>query len=399
MKRIIAVTVFALVCSVFLCSFLPQNTNSENKCLQFAANNPEYTTVTPLNNGGDNESDIKEETDKKLESIFSEFKDIVPEGIPTDIDELAAMAGIEEIISYAATLFRDGVSGIGNSFYLFFGIALLFCLSELLSEDMGESAPVVRAGAALVLSVPIISVVGDLIDSVGGSIADGSEFFSGIIPILSSVCALATGGLTAGYTTATMSLSLSFVSGVLIENLYPAATLIFVASLMSSVDTGQGVSAVAKGIRGWFNFVIGITSMLIVAAFGAQTFITAARDSVAIRGAKYAISGMIPVVGGTVSGTLTMLISGIKLLSGSIGIISVIVLLSFMGAPLLQLLFYRICIGACVILTSFSGASFGERFFSSLRSAIDCLIAVLTSSLLVFILEIIILTAGLNSII
>jgi stage III sporulation protein AE len=139
--------------------------------------------------------------------------------------------------------------------------------------------------------------------------------------------------------------------------------------------------------------------LLIVAILGAQTFITAASDSLAIRGAKYAISGMIPVVGGTVSGVLGMLISGVKLLSGSIGAISVAVLLSFMGAPLIQLLFYRLCIGACVIITSFSGASFGERFFSSVKGAIDCLIAVLTSSLMIFILEIIILTVNLNNIV
>lgn len=392
MKRIFFVIALVFLCVAFLCSFSPVGCKYENISLQNSDKKAvfEYETAS-------SENDIKENIDNRLEDIFSDFKDFVPDGVPTDIDDLAGAVGIKEVIDYITSLLHDGTGAV-RDFCLFIGIALLFCLAEILSDDMGESASSVRAGVAFVLSVPMLHTAGELIASVSRSIADGAEFFGEIIPILSSVAALGTGGLTAGCATATMSFSLSFVSEILVKNLFPAAALIFVASMLSGIDTGQGISALAKGIRGWFNFLIGLTSLLIAATLGAQTLITASRDSLAIRGAKYAISGMIPVVGGTVSGALTMLISGVKLLSGSIGVISVAALLSFMGAPLIKLLFYKLCLGACVILTSFSGASFGERFFNSLKGAVDCLIAVLTSSLMVFILEIIILTASLNNI-
>lgn len=392
MKRIFFVIALAFLCAAFLCSFSPVGCKYENISLQ----NNDKKAVFKYETAS-SENDIKESIDKRLEDIFSDFKDFVPDGVPTDIDDLAGTVGIKEVIDYITSLLHDGTGAV-RDFCLFIGIALLFCLAEILSDDMGESAASVRSGVALVLSVPMLHTAGELIASVGRSIADGAEFFGEIIPILSSVAALGTGGLTAGCATATMSFSLSFVSEILVKNLFPAAALIFVASMLSGIDTGQGISSLAKGIRGWFNFLIGLTSLLIAATLGAQTLITASRDSLAIRGAKYAISGMIPVVGGTVSGALTMLISGVKLLSGSIGVISVAALLSFMGAPLIKLLFYKLCLGACVILTSFSGASFGERFFNSLKGAVDCLIAVLTSSLMVFILEIIILTASLNNI-
>lgn len=392
--------IIIICCVLVLCSFAPKTQMYENKDLHIWDNYIKETliTVAEEENKTVRSNDIRDSVEEKLDDIFSEFVKIVPEGIPTDPDELAGAVGIDEVINYVSALLRDGMGNM-STFYLFVGVALLFCLSELLSEDMGEAAAAVRAGTALVLSAPVIEAAADIVESVGVGIADGSEFFAGVIPILTSVCAISAGGVTAGCATATMGFSLSFVSGILAKNLFPAAMLIFIASMLSAVDTGQGIAAVAKGIRGWFNFIIGITSLLIVAILGAQTFITAASDSLAIRGAKYAISGMIPVVGGTVSGVLGMLISGVKLLSGSIGAISVAALLSFMGAPLIQLLFYRLCIGACVIITSFSGASFGERFFSSVKGAVDCLIAVLTSSLMIFILEIIILTVNLNNIV
>ena len=387
MRRVFYEVALVLIC-VFLCSFTPVDTNKENNSLQNCANSSLVTSF---------EASEKNEIDDGLDRILDELRAITPDGIPTDMDSLAGAVGIVEVVNYVLSAIEGGLSANGI-FYLFLGIALLFCLAEILSEDMGESAPAVRAGTALILSVPILGISKELIASVGESITAGSEFFAGVIPILSSVAALVAGGTTSGAAVATMSFSLSLVSQILVKNLFPAATLIFVASLLSSVDTGQGISGVARGIRNWFNFLIGITSLIIVATLGVQTLITVSADSFAVRSARYAISGMIPIVGGTVSGALTMLISGVRLLSGSVGAVSVISLLSIMGIPLIELLLYRMCMGACVILTSFSGASFGERFFGGIKGALDCLIAVLASSLLVFILEIIILTAGIGSI-
>lgn len=398
MKRMFYAVLLFLTC-VTLCSFAPINSNKENNSLQNSTNSVRVVRLEASNSGkaGATKNKEKDEMDTIIEQILDELRTITPDGIPTDVDSLVGAVGIGEVVNYLLSAVGGGISGNG-SFYLFLGIALLFCLAEVLSEDMGESASAVRAGTALILSAPILGEARELIVSVGESISAGSEFFAGVIPILSSVAALGAGGATSGSAVATMSFSLSFVSQILAKNLFPAATLIFVASLLSSIDTGQGISGVARGIRNWFNFLIGIASLIIVATLGVQTLVTVSSDSFAVRSARYAISGMIPIVGGTVSGALTMLISGVKLLSGSIGAVSVISLLSIMGIPLIELLLYRLCIGACVILTSFSGASFGERFFSGLKGALDCLIAVLSSSLLVFILEIIILTAGLGSI-
>ena len=398
MKRIVFFVIVILVSLVFLCAFTLKNSEKENYNLQnsvFLENDPQkYSLTSPdyIEGCSDKNADIDEELNK----IFSDFKNLLPDGVPTDSEEILGAVGITEIVEYVMGLLSG--NQLMETFCMLMGIALLFCLCEILTEDSGEIYNGVKGASALVLSIPVLRLGNNIISYVGEGIASGSEFFSGIIPILSSVAAIGAGAVTSGAATLTMNMSLSFVSGVLANNLLPISTLIFCISLLSSFDTGHGVSNVAKGIRGWFNFLIGIVSMLIVATLGAQTLISSSRDGLALRSAKYALSGMIPIVGSTVSGTLSLLISGVKLLSGTIGVLSVIALLSFMGAPLITLLFYRFCVGACITLTSFSGASGGERFFSSLRGAVDCLIAVLVCSLLVFILEIIILVAVIGNI-
>ncbi len=389
MKRVIFCLILTFVSVFFLCSFSTKTQENTNKSLQI-------TLVQANNNLDDIENENNSENfiidiDGKLEEIFRDFKSIVPKEVPIDVNDISGTAGIGEVVEYIISLFDN--SGVIKSFCILIGIALLFCLAELIFEDAGEISSFGKSAAALILSLPVLYMGKEMILSVKQGIVSGSEFFGEIIPILSSVAAIGIGGLTAGTAAATMSLSLAFVLKVLVNNLMPMATIIFSASILSNVDTGQGVNGVAKGIRGWFNFIIGFISVIIVATLGTQTIIASSHDGLTLRSAKYALSGMIPIVGSTVSGALSLLISGAKLLSGTIGITTVAVLFYFMGSPLIMLLFYRFCIGACITLTSFSGASAGERFFSSMRGAIDCLIAVLAFSLMIFIFEIIILAA------
>ena len=168
----------------------------------------------------------------------------------------------------------------------------------------------------------------------------------------------------------------------------------FSLSMVSALDTGGITDGAVKGIRGIFNFLIGLSSLFIVGILGAQTLIAVSADNLAIKSAKYALSGMIPVVGGMVSGALTTLISGVKLLSSTVGAVSVIALFSVVGVPLVRLLFFRFCLFLCITVSSFSGGGFGARLFTSMRGALDTLIAVFASSTLIYALEIIIVTAS-----
>lgn len=398
MKRILICVLLILLSTINLCSFCLTNTEKENNSLHKIPTLDKYEACFGSNEVSkkSNESEELPNIDEQLQNIFSDFLKILPEGVPSDADDISGAIGIGEVLGFVASVLEE--SSASTYFCMLLGIALLFCLAELFSDDAGEAAATVKSASALILSLPVLYFGKEVVVSVSEGISSGSDFFSGIIPIFSSVAAIGAGGITAGSAAITMNVSLSVVSSILAENILPLSTLIFSLSLVSSVDTGQGIGGVARGVRNCFNFLIGLVCALIVAVFGAQTFISASRDGLALRSAKYAISGMIPIVGGTVSGTLSLLISGVRFLSGTIGIISVIVLLSLMGAPLILLLFYRFCIGACITLTSFSGAVFGERFFSSVRGAVDCLIAVLASSSLVYILEIIILTATLGNV-
>jgi stage III sporulation protein AE len=241
---------------------------------------------------------------------------------------------------------------------------------------------------SICLSVPVLYAANDVLNLCKDAIESGSALFAGAIPLLTSALALGGGGATGAAASVGMSFSLSFVSGFLSSNLFPIAATLFTASIISSFDMSGGVANVSRGVRNWFNFGIGISSLIIAATFSLQTVIASVQDGIALRSAKYAASSMIPIVGGVVSGALGALLSGVGALTSSLGALSVAALLYICLSPLIMLLAYRLILGACIMMTSFSAASFAKRFFEAIRGALDCVIAVMASSLVLYIANI-----------
>ncbi len=328
----------------------------------------------------------------ELEEIYEEFLKLFPEGFEEDVSNLTGVGGIGEVFKFLKKSIFGEESRVLKIFLSFLGISLMFILAEMFCSEIGELSATVKSAVALCLSVPILLFAEDIILDVRDGIESGSEFFAELIPIMSSVLAVGTGASTASISSAGMGISLSFISSFLAKSLLPVSALIFSVSLISNLDNGQGISNVSKSIRGFFNFGIGIISFFLVAILTFQGAITASADTVALRGAKYAASNMIPIVGSVISGALSTLASGVKLISSAVGVFSSVFLIGVMGAPLIGLLMYRLSINVCITFCSLSGSSFGQRFFEAVRSAIDCIIGILSCSLLVYLLEIILFT-------
>jgi stage III sporulation protein AE len=92
--------------------------------------------------------------------------------------------------------------------------------------------------------------------------------------------------------------------------------------------------------------------------------------------AKYAASGMIPVVGSTVAGALSTLASGLSYAKGIIGVGAIVVIVGIIISPLVLLLLHRLALSLALILADFLGVSGASRIFGAFRASFDSLIAV-----------------------
>ena len=115
--------------------------------------------------------------------------------------------------------------------------------------------------------------------------------------------------------------------------------------------------------------------------------IASSADSAAMRAAKYT-AGLIPVVGGTVSGALSTLAAGLSYAKGIIGIGAIAVILGMALSPLILLLLYRLALSISLTLSELLGAAVMAKALSAFRFSLDSLIAVYALSAVIYIFEI-----------
>ena len=331
---------------------------------------------------------VAAEAESELDRLLSEFYSIMPEWIGKDTD-VAGLLGITEIGSLLGNAL-SAVSGYFlNALALYVGVAALIAISELIVADSGNPE-VLRAAVAICATVPLLRSFSSVLALASDGITSGCELFGGMIPLICSVVAIGGGTASAAASASSMSLSLSLISGVSSENLYPLSVIIFVSTAASSFDTGQGARRISKSLRTLFNFLLGAATTLLLSTVALQSVITSAKDSVALRGARYAIGSMLPAVSATVGATLGTLVSGASVISSTMGVSGVIALAATVGAPLLSVLSYRTALQLAVTFSGLFGADASERLLDSLRAALDLLISVLAAVLVVFVLEIVI---------
>ena len=170
--------------------------------------------------------------------------------------------------------------------------------------------------------------------------------------------------------------------GMLTRFLLPLCAVLFAFALVGTVGEQTPLPRLTACARSVFLWGLGVVCTVTTACFALQTAVTAAADSMAMRGAKYAISGLIPMVGSTVSGSLSTLAAGLSYVKGTVGALSLGAVAYIMLPPLLRLLLFR---GALSVGGGICGAlGEKERFFAPFRAALDTLIAVYVSALLLY---------------
>ena len=322
------------------------------------------------------------EGDEHLE----EFGEIIPEGfeeLKQNPKSAASLIGFENILSEISLALSERQGRISTFFMTVLGAAAIIAVSSL-SE--APALGVTRSGVGLMISAALCSSLLPLFSEMSRSLSEASRFFGALIP-LGTAISVSTGAVaTASVGAVGMGITLSLVGGAGGSVLLSLSGLSLSFGMLSPLGFRECPS-ILKGVRSFFFWVLGIVTALLVGSLSLQTVIASAQDSATMRGVKYLASGMIPVVGGTVSGALSTLASGMAYVKGVVGVGSVWVLAIIFLPPLLTLLLYRFALTLAVSITEGVGAD-GEPF-SSLRFALDTLIAVYSLSALIYIFEVI----------
>lgn len=325
------------------------------------------------------------------DELLNEFEKILPGGL-SGMSDIATLSniGIDSLLREIAYIIEGEGGEIFSFFLLMFGVTVLMSFADMSMYALGG---VTRVAVGTVSALVVFSAMYPVIMSAIEALKELSAFFSALTPLIGSLLALGGGVATSASASFGMQLTL-WLMGMLGVSVLPSlVTAMFAISAVGSGSDGVG-ARVARAIKNTFTKLLGVLTASLAGVLALQTYISVSSDSAAMRVAKYAASGMIPVVGNAVSGALATLGGGLTLTGNIIGAGAVASILITALAPLTVLLLYKLCFYICSTFLEFGGNGGSVSCISGFSGALDALISVYIMTMIIYIFEIVIAVWG-----
>jgi len=330
------------------------------------------------------------QTKDTVDGFLSEFEAQLPPQLSLPVkdgDALTEAVGVSGLFSLIGQGLAAEAESLSSFFLTLLGTVLLLSLVSLLGEEAHGGT--VGTLLSAVLSLSLLSPLLRAVESVQAQLSEATDFFAALLPLFTAVTAATGAEATAATEALTLSLTVELLQGALSELLLPVGGMLFALGLVGMLSDGGGAQALGEQLRRIFTWGLGLVCTLTAAAVTLQTVLSAATDTLALRTARYTLSGMLPAVGGTVAGALSTLLGGLSYVKSTVGVGAIAVLLALLLPPLIRLLLYRAALGLAGGLARLLTGGRAVAVPDTLRSALDVYIALLAASGVLMILQVV----------
>ncbi len=330
---------------------------------------------------------------RSLEDMLPDLLEAMPPDTQNDLSGVTTPAEAGELLGLErlAALLLSALEGALPPSLAMLGkllAAVLFsAILGLAAKHLGgSSARAAECGIAVSVAVTVFSVAREDMALAVATVTDMQRLSDGLIPLFATL--FASGGsastaVTAASGFAALSLFLTHAVGAL---LLPMLAFLFGLNAISALGTGGVTDGLFRTVKGLYLTLILFLSVLLVTSLGFQSTLTASADSLAAGSVRFAVGNLIPVVGGTLGGSLRTLASSLSLIRTTAGALTVVALLSSSLPVLISLLLHRLFLSLSADIAGALGADGTRRILDGFRGIYDLAVAALAVALVLFFL-------------
>ncbi len=275
--------------------------------------------------------DIGETSDEISTELFSAMED--------DVADILDSMGInsENFLSYQDA----SLSGIGNFFKTtlkdkaiscfkntsgVFAVTLMLCLVSLFLGSDGDKNYVSFISGSTV-SLLSVSVIENSLSAAVSVLKLSGNFMIAFVPVYTAVISLA-GGATSAFTYNSLVLFFAeAVSGVISSLTVDFMGVFFCLAMAFSVGDSISIDRFLSFVNKAVGLVFGFFASVFTGLLSIKGVLCVAADSVTVKGIRFLISSMIPVVGASISEAYSSVLGSINLIKGSVAAVGIIAVL------------------------------------------------------------------------
>ncbi len=277
------------------------------------------------------------------------------DGADLDMDN-SWQENASELAEYGRERAGEEISAVLASCVELLLVAILCGLCKSALGEDGPAALAVDAAGALVVGGLFLGEIEGLVSTGLASMESMSALSDLLLPAVAALTA-ATGAIS-GASVRQMgavlfsNLLLRLIHGVLIPMVYAYSALCIVQGISKS----PGLSRIAALVKWAVVWVLTGTLLLYVGYLTLSGVVASGADAAAVKAAKFAISGAVPVVGGILADASETVLAAAGILRSSVGVFGMIAVLGVCVTPFLRV---GVCYLAYKVLAAL-GMMFGD---------------------------------------
>ena len=307
------------------------------------------------------------------DSLPPEISDLLPDGLFSESLEEALTATAEltdwryllNALLSAVGLRLDAMVGL---LCTLIGLILLAAVLGRLREGLGSSGEIPGFCLRLTLYTAIVVQTAGTVETVRLFYDRLTTLTGGMIPVMGALYALGGNMGRAAVNAELLMVFLTVCQYISTTVTPPVCAVCMSFSLMDALGVKLTLAPLGDRIKKWYASLLGLVMFLLSLALSTRSVLAGRGDTLGMRGVKYAVGNMIPMVGGAVAGTLSTVAAGVTALRGICGVSGIILVALLLLPTLVELLLTRALLNLSATVASMLSCDGEAKLLSEMAS-------------------------------
>lgn len=311
-----------------------------------------------------------------------------------DVTEITPGKAIETVYGIFSGELTEPVKAAGAVLGILF-ITTLIC--SFLPEN-GTLSSMGKTVALMCIMFMIISICADLFTECCSALLVTEEFMLVLIPILAGVISFS-GNPSLAISFNTVAFSFSQLVSYFFSEIVPSLSAVLMAVCSAgAVNPLMKTSGIGKTLARIINLIMAFVAGIFVAVLSIRGVVAGAADTVGIRGVRFLVGNIVPVVGSALGEALNSIVAGLSLMKNTVGMFGIAAVLVINLPVLIKVILWK---GALYFISASAdclGSQEIKGFSENMTGVLSVIMGAVCFTSFVFTISIaIILTVGKGS--
>ncbi len=232
----------------------------------------------------------------------------------------------------------------------------------------------------LLLTIASVGIFGEptltLLRQLSSVFATLGSFMELFLPTYAGIMA-ASGQTASAYGMQALTFGASaFITALMTQILLPSLSVYLALCMITAANDLFDTEALSKTVSSGAAWILGVAMSLFTIILGVQRMIAGAADTLGMKTAKFALSTLIPVVGGQLSDALSSMTTCFKILSSSLGGFSMLAVTALFLPVTVSLLLMLLTAKVSQLMASLFRVEAAKRMYTALSGGFGLLLGV-----------------------